>query len=43
MGDGGDGPAHQPPAPAPSEISPDVVRSFRSQLTIGEDVVDPAT
>jgi sulfoxide reductase catalytic subunit YedY len=31
------------PAPAPSNVSPDVVRSYRSQLTVGEDVVDPAT
>ncbi len=28
---------------APSGISPEVVRSFRSQLTKGEDVVDPTT
>jgi hypothetical protein len=28
---------------APSMITPDVVTSFRSQLTTGEDVVDPAT
>jgi methionine sulfoxide reductase catalytic subunit len=31
------------PAPGSSSVSPDVVRSFRSQLTVGEDVVDPAT
>lgn len=31
------------PAPAPSSVSPDVVRSYRSQLTAGEDAVDPAT
>ena len=30
-------------APPPSEISPDQVRSFRSQLTRGEDIVDPTT
>lgn len=28
---------------APSMITPDVVTSFRYQLTMGEDVVDPAT
>ena len=31
------------PAPGPSNASPEAVRSFRSQLTAGEDVVDPAT
>ena len=31
------------PAPAPSRVSPEAVRSFRSQLTTGEDVVDPTT
>jgi sulfoxide reductase catalytic subunit YedY len=30
-------------APAPSGVSPEAVRSFRSQLTIGEDAVDPTT
>jgi sulfoxide reductase catalytic subunit YedY len=30
-------------APAPSRVSPQTVRSFRSQLTTGEDVVDPTT
>ncbi len=30
-------------APAPTGISPAAVRSFRSQLTIGEDAVDPTT
>src|ERR1051326_2236232 len=29
--------------PSSSPASPEVVRSFRSQLTVGEDVVDPAT
>jgi sulfoxide reductase catalytic subunit YedY len=29
--------------PAPSAISPEVVRSYRWQLTPGEDVIDPAT
>jgi methionine sulfoxide reductase catalytic subunit len=31
------------PAPAPSRLSPQTVRGFRSQLTTGEDVVDPTT
>ncbi|MEO8687881.1 MAG: molybdopterin-dependent oxidoreductase [Solirubrobacteraceae bacterium] len=31
------------PAPAASKVSPDVVRSFRSQLTQGEDVIDSST
>ena len=31
------------PVAGPSRVSPDVVRSYRSQLTVGEDVVDPAT
>lgn len=31
------------PAPARSGVSPDVVRSFRWQLTPGEDVIDTAT
>ncbi len=31
------------PVPAPSSISPEAVRGFRSQLTVGEDVVDPTT
>ena len=30
-------------APAPSGFSPKAVRSFRSQLTMGEDAVDPTT
>ena len=30
-------------APAPSGVSPNAVRSFRSQLTMGEDAVDPTT
>lgn len=29
--------------PAPSSISPEAVRGFRSQLKVGEDVVDPTT
>ncbi len=31
------------PAPAPSSVSPDTVRSWRSGLTPGEDVIDTAT
>jgi len=31
------------PAPAPSSISPEVLSSYRSQLSTGEDIVDPAT
>ncbi len=31
------------PIPTPSSSSPSSVRSFRSQLTVGEDVVDPVT
>jgi methionine sulfoxide reductase catalytic subunit len=31
------------PAPAPSNVSPDSVRSYRWQLTPGEDVIDTAT
>jgi DMSO/TMAO reductase YedYZ molybdopterin-dependent catalytic subunit/thiosulfate reductase cytochrome b subunit len=31
------------PAPASTGISPEVVQSFRSQLTKGEDIVDPTT
>ena len=31
------------PAPAPSSVSPDVVRSYRWQLTPGEDVIDTGT
>ena len=30
-------------APAPSGVSPEALQSFRSQLTVGEDVVDPTT
>lgn len=43
MADGGGRPAGTPSALAPSAISPDVVRSFLSQLTKGGDVVDPTT
>jgi len=44
MADAADEPAPtDPPAAAPSNRSPRAVRSFRSQLTRGEDVVDPAT
>ncbi len=35
-------PADLPP-PAPSSISPETLSSYRSQLTRGEDIVDPAT
>jgi hypothetical protein len=31
------------PAPAPSSVSPDVVRSYRWQLTPGEDLIDTGT
>src|SRR5581483_906773 len=31
------------PAPAPSRVSPDTVRSYRWQLTPGEDVIDTTT
>src|SRR4051812_36556439 len=31
------------PALAPSGISPELVQSFRSELTKGEDIVDPTT
>ncbi|MHB8660171.1 MAG: molybdopterin-binding oxidoreductase [Solirubrobacteraceae bacterium] len=31
------------PTPARSRVSPDTVRSYRWQLTPGEDVIDPAT
>ena len=43
MGTGQDIPSGDPPAPSRSGVSPDAVRSYRSQLTAGEDVVDPAT
>jgi len=33
----------QLPTPAAPGVSPEAARSFRSQLTRGEDVVDPAT
>ena len=31
------------PAPAPSSVSPDIVRNWRWQLTPGEDLIDTAT
>ena len=37
------GPPDELPAPASSGVSPDVVRSYRWQLTAGEDVIDTAT
>ncbi len=44
MTDAADPPARDDlPAPAPSNDSPRAVRSYRSQLTMGEDVVDPTT
>ena len=43
MGIGPDTPSGDPPARSRSGVSPDAVRSYRSQLTAGEDVVDPAT
>jgi len=43
MSDHQDGAANEPAATATSEISPDLVRTFRSQLTMGGDVVDPTT
>lgn len=44
MVDGGGEPTpHEQPAPAPASASPQGVRQFRSQFTIGGDVVDPAT
>ncbi len=32
-----------PPAGERSRVSPDIVRSYRWQLTPGEDVIDPTT
>jgi sulfoxide reductase catalytic subunit YedY len=43
MPDRGDRSAEEPAAPARSGVSPEEVRSFRSQLTKGADVVDPTT
>ena len=43
MADRRDPPAAGTPARAWSEISPETARSFRSQLTKGDDVVDPTT
>jgi sulfoxide reductase catalytic subunit YedY len=43
MGTDADPAGEDLPAPASSGISPDVVRSYRWQLTPGEDVIDPAT
>ncbi len=44
MADGGDRPdVGNRSADGPSNASPRAVRSYRSQLTAGEDVVDPAT
>jgi thiosulfate reductase cytochrome b subunit len=41
MPDHGEGPHEERVAPA--KISPEVAMSFRSELTLGEDVVDPTT
>jgi DMSO/TMAO reductase YedYZ molybdopterin-dependent catalytic subunit/thiosulfate reductase cytochrome b subunit len=41
--DSGEHPAREPSPPAPTKVSPEAVRSFRSQLTAGEDTVDPLT
>jgi methionine sulfoxide reductase catalytic subunit len=35
-------PPEDVPVPAASGVSPDVVRSYRESLTLGEDVIDPA-
>ena len=43
MGNDADPTPEDLPAPAQSSISPDVVRSYRWQLTPGEDVIDKAT
>ncbi len=44
MADTADQPTHANlPVPASSSVSPEVVQSYRSQLTTGEDVVDPTT
>lgn len=43
MVDSGRRPEKGPPASAASGISPEALRSFRAQLTKGEDVVDPTT
>ena len=43
MGTGADPAPGGPPAHERSSVSPDVVRSYRWQLTPGEDVIDPAT
>ncbi|MFZ1175263.1 MAG: hypothetical protein WAO15_03115, partial [Mycobacterium sp.] len=41
-GEATDAPADQP-ATSEARITPEAVASFRSQLTVGEDVVDPST
>ena len=43
MGTGADPAPGGSPARERSSVSPDVVRSYRWQLTPGEDVIDPAT
>jgi sulfoxide reductase catalytic subunit YedY len=43
MGTGNEADPEDLPAPPSSSVSPDLVRSYRWQLTPGEDVIDPAT
>ena len=43
MAEDSERPAEGLPPPTPKPISPETVRSFRSQLTRGEDVIDPTT
>lgn len=43
MADPGEHPSHDREPSTPVEITPDVVRSFRSQLTLGGDEIDPST
>ncbi len=43
MGSDADPDPEDLPVPAPSSVSPEVVRSYRWQLTPGEDAIDTAT
>lgn len=43
MTDGANPEPQDLPSPAPSSVSPETLSSFRSQLSKGEDIVDPAT
>lgn len=43
MGSDSDPAPGDPHDPRPSSVSPDIVRSYRWQLTPGEDVIDTAT